>query len=580
MNTPLSSPHSQSEGRTGPIRWLFALWMVLALTGAQTAAANAPDLVAQPPTLSSPRGPIELLPVPAPDLSDTEAEVQEAIRTHRAALARLLAQPGPDLHELAEAYGKLGAFYQAHNIYGPAQPSYLNAERLAPDNFRWPYLLGYLGQQTAQLDLAEKAFLRALKLRPDDGPARLRLAQVYVQMDRLDEAARLLERPFSDPAMAAAVAFEKGKIALSERHYEDAVRYLEAALKAQPLANRIHYPLAMAYRALGQVDRAKGHFAEFGNGKPSIPDPVVEALDTLMRGGYTQLHRGVVSVQKGEYDQAVEAFAAALKADPDNVNIRVSLARTLYLAGRREAADREFAEALRRDPDHVLANFLSGVLLQAQGREEAALAHYRRVLKQVPDHSGAHHFLAHLLMKQGHYAQAAKHYAASLRKSPRDYPALFMEAMALYRAGAPQTRVKALLEQGVSEHPDKWMFSYALARLLAASPDDQVRDGERALELARKLYDQNPGFQNAEALALAFAEVGDYKKAVELENYAIVSAVMAGAMDQVPEMQALLARFNAGRPGRQPFHKDEPFFRPPPFDPTTPIRDYPTGDFY
>jgi tetratricopeptide (TPR) repeat protein len=299
-----------------------------------------------------------------------------------------------------------------------------------------------------------------------------------------------------------------------------------------------------------------------------------------MRGGYTQLHRGVQAVQKGEYAVAVEAFAQALKTEPDNANLRVSLARSLYLAGDQEAGRRELEAALERDPDHVLANFLLAVLLLEDGEDQSALAHLEKVLALQPEHAGGHHYLGHLSMDQGRYAEAARHYAASLRNSPRDHPALFMQAMALYRADAPQTRVKALLEAGVAEHPDKWMFSYALARLLAASPDGQVRDGKRALELAQRLYDRFPGFQNAEALAMAHAELGDYKQAIGMQNYAIANAVFMGALDQVPAMEQTLARFRQDRPARRPFYENDPFFRAPPFDPSGPIRDYPTRNPY
>lgn len=556
-----------------------ALALVLVL-GAPLGSAQAAEGLAQAIRIPTAAGVVPLEPVPEANISGTEPEVQEVLQDHRRALMALLGAPQPDPDELAEAYGKLGALYQAHNIYRPAEACYLNAERLAPGNLRWPYLLGYLGQQTSRLDLAEAALRRALKIDPDNEPARLRLAQVYIELNRPRDAEPLLERPFQEPGMEAAVRFAQGQIALAQRDYARAVTLLEAALKAQPLANRIHYPLGMAYRGLGEVDRAKEHFSEYGNGKPRFPDPMVEQLDSLMRGGYTQLHRGVQAVQKGEYPVAVEAFAQALKTEPDNANLRVSLARSLYLAGEHEAGRRELEAALKRDPDHVLAHFLLAVLLLEDGDEQAARAHLDKVLALEPEHAGAHHYLAHLLMDQGRYAEAARHYGASLRNSPRDYPALFMQAMALYRAGAPQTRVKVLLEAGVAEHPDKWMFSYALARLLAASPDPQVRNGTRALELAQRLYDRYPGFQNAEAVAMAHAELGDYQKAVGMQNYAIANATFMGALSQVPAMERTLERFKQGQPARTPFYDDDPFFRAPPFNPDGPMRDYPTGNPY
>jgi tetratricopeptide (TPR) repeat protein len=559
----------------------LALAMGLALSAPPgSTEPQAGDRPGQTIRIQTPKGTVDMCPVPEADISGTEPEVQEVLQDHRKVLKALLGAPQPDLGELAVAYGKLGTLYQAHNIYRPAESCYRNAERLAPETLRWPYLLGYLGQQTSRLDLAEEALRRALAIDPGDEPTRLRLAQVYIELNQPQDAEPLLNRPFVDPGMVAAVRFAQGQIALARRHYAQAVTLLEAALKAQPLADRIHYPLGLAYRALGDVNRAKGHFTEYGNGTPGFPDPMVEQLDTLMRGGYTQLHRGVQAVQKGEYAVAVEAFTQALKTEPDNANLRVSLARSLYLAGDEEAGRREFEAALERDPNHVLANFLLGLLLLKDGDDQAAQSNFQRVLTLEPEHAGAHHYLGHLSMNQGRYAEAARHYAASVRNSPRDYPALFMQAMALYRAGAPQTRVKDLLEVGVAEHPDKWMFSYALARLLAASPDGQVRNGRRALALAQGLYDRFPGFQNAEALAMAHAELGDYEKALGMEHYAIANATLLGALGQVPAMEQTLERFRQDQPARTPFYEDDPFFRAPPFSPSGPVRDYPARDPY
>ncbi|MBC7854082.1 MAG: hypothetical protein IAF94_11655, partial [Pirellulaceae bacterium] len=42
----------------------------------------------------------------------------------------------------AAAWGDLGAVYFAHNFEPQAQGCFRNAERLAPGDYRWPYLLG------------------------------------------------------------------------------------------------------------------------------------------------------------------------------------------------------------------------------------------------------------------------------------------------------------------------------------------------------------------------------------------------------------------------------------------------------
>jgi hypothetical protein len=62
-------------------------------------------------------------------------------------------------------------------------------------------------------------------------------------------------------------------------------------------------------------------------------------------------------------------------------------------------------------------------------------------------------------------------------------------------------------------HPDDPQLRHALARLLAAAPDDQVRDGARALSLAQGLLATDSTTELGETLAMAYAEVGSFPQA-------------------------------------------------------------------
>ena len=55
----------------------------------------------------------------------------------------------------------------------------------------------------------------------------------------------------------------------------------------------------------------------------------------------------------------------------------------------------------------------------------------------------------------------------------------------------------------------------ALALIYASSPDDKYRDGKKAVEFGKKAVDQAPkDYWVREALAAAYAEAGDFDKAV------------------------------------------------------------------
>lgn len=87
-----------------------------------------------------------------------------------------------------------------------------------------------------------------------------------------------------------------------------------------------------------------------------------------------------------------------------------------------------------------------------------------------------------------------------------------------------------------------------LAWLLATCPDDSIRDGKRAVELAEKAYAASPGIATADTLAAAYAEVGDFTKAIETQNKVIVLARRFGDPEE-PHL-VRLAEYEAGQPHR------------------------------
>ena len=318
----------------------------------------------------------------------------------------------------------------------------------------------------------------------------------------------------------------------------------------------------------------------WGGARRSLPDPELERLDQLAGGVRTLLFQAIASVHSGQHRQAVESFRQALAEAPDNVNARVSLARSLYLIGEREASRAELEQALARDPDHALAHFFLGVWHTANNDPPAAEAQFRACLDLEPSHSGAHHFLANGLMQRGDYAAAARHYGLAADADPDNAPARALAAAAALRAGRPHIEVRAELEQGLARHPDDQTMQYLLARLLAASPEAEVRDGTRALAIAEPLYQRQYLLEHAETLAMAQAETERYAEAAALQERVLGAAAGAGRFFELPRLQAELGAYREETPWREPFAPMDPVFQPSPLDPAGVFREYPTTAAY
>jgi tetratricopeptide (TPR) repeat protein len=114
------------------------------------------------------RGPARnLLPVSLPDLVRVDSAVQQQARERHASLTKALADRQASAADLARAYGDFGMLLHAAEYYEAAEPCYLNAQALAPEEPRWPYYLGHLHQRKGETDKAERAFKRVLEIRAD-----------------------------------------------------------------------------------------------------------------------------------------------------------------------------------------------------------------------------------------------------------------------------------------------------------------------------------------------------------------------------------------------------------------------------
>jgi hypothetical protein len=101
------------------------------------------------------------------------------------------------------------------------------------------------------------------------------------------------------------------------------------------------------------------------------------------------------------------------------------------------------------------------------------------------------------------------------------------------------------------------LFSHALARLLAAAPDDRVRDGRRAMKLVDDLLKQQQSIELGETSAMTLAELGQYKQAAAVQRDVMTAAERAGLRDVVRHMSENLRLYERGQPCRTPFAQDE-----------------------
>ncbi|MEQ1807349.1 MAG: hypothetical protein ABL900_18370, partial [Burkholderiaceae bacterium] len=119
---------------------------------------------------------------------------------------------------------------------------------------------------------------------------------------------------------------------------------------------------------------------------------------------------------------------------------------------------------------------------------------------------------------------------------------------------------RAELERGVAADPEHAGAANALARLLATSADPGVRDGRRALALARALRERTNSAEVGQTFAMALAQAGDFNGAVQVQQQIIATLARGSATPQF--LQDNLARYAQRQPARAAWPADDPIFKP------------------
>lgn len=511
----------------------------------------------------SQRPPLEALALPS--LSRLDPAVRTEIERRKARVEELLALETTEAAELAQVYGGLGRILDAHELSGAASLCYTNASRLEPREFTWPYLQGQLALATGvagSAEVADRAFAQALAISPDQPLALVGAARAAALVGDWKKSRELAQRALGrDPGLALAWTV-LGSAQLAGGDAPGAVTSFRRAVQLQPGATRIHGQLATALARIGDSAGSQAEERLRGEGIVAIDDPWLQQVADERRDAVGRRAAGERLFFAGDFAHALVEFEAAVAAAPDDPESRIGLGSALARSGRWPEAADQYREALRRAPDHALANFNLAVavqqLAQATGgahrksAQEEALEHYRAALRADPGLEDARLNMAHLLRRMSRCSEAEAEYSGLLARSPARAAAASGLAACSARRGDYAGSL-AVADRGLQAAPGNSSLQLTRARLLAAAPDDRVRNGAEALSTAQALVAAGTSPLAVETAAMALAETGAFAAAVAGQEAAITAAEAANfSPAAMARLRGNLERYRRGEPCRDP----------------------------
>ncbi|MGH7805683.1 MAG: tetratricopeptide repeat protein, partial [Candidatus Binatia bacterium] len=374
-----------------------------------------------------------------------------------------------------------------------------------------------------------------------------------------------------EPGLVVAVA-GLGEVALARRQYPEAVRLLEEARAKQPEATQIQQALGLAYRGLGKLDLAKRHLsaAKAPNHERiqiSVPDPLMRVMFGLQQSSQNNYLRAQKSLKAGRTEEALDWFRRSIEADPQAVGPRLAFGMTLFDLDRREEGLKVLRDAVAVAPNDPRVHAKLGEALHRGKESQAAEEELRKALALDPHATRTRVHLALLLEQTNRVDEALREYAQASADDSSRRGARFLRSSLLLRGGRYR-EARETLEEDLRRDPQAPGIRLMLARLLAASPDASVRDGQRALDVARAGTVGEKASQAgaaaapapskrrrisvalAETLAMSYAEIGRFDEAVAWQR-AAVTAATAGTKSGAPWTQARLTLYEAGKPCRE-----------------------------
>jgi tetratricopeptide (TPR) repeat protein len=299
--------------------------------------------------------------------------------------------------------------------------------------------------------------------------------------------------------------------------------------------------------------------------------------------------KAIVLARLKKFDQAMAAIDKARKLRPDSIMPLLQRARINASQDNLKAALADLDQALSMMPDNVTALLMRASIYQSQGNKGKAMVDVDRVMKLKPDLPDAIRTRALLLADDRRFDEAIGElerlrklspkdpltlmqlgllysvqkqtaktidaYTALLAESPKEWQALRGRGDA-YLSDGRQAEAIADYENAIKLKPKDYGIINNLAWVLATSPNDKLRNGRRARELATQAC-QVTEYKLAyilSTLAAAYAEMGDFETAVKWSTKAVE---LSGKAER-DSLKKELESYRAKKPWREAATEGEP----------------------
>lgn len=262
--------------------------------------------------------------------------------------------------------------------------------------------------------------------------------------------------------------------------------------------------------------------------------------------------QAMVRHREGDTAAALADLEALVAEEPSNLVARKGLAAIFAETWKPEQATAVYERGLELDlpvADKRQFHFQLAELHWRSGKRQLAIRQWRRAVDLDPASSAAHTVLANGLQLFGERGEAREHFARAVELDPKNATAWLSET-SLWILDSEFRPARQRLEAALRHYPDHAGLTHTLARLLATCSDSAVRDGRRALDLARTAFSLEGSLDHAETVAMALAELGHFEEAIKWQQGLMQRATVSGDQALLRRLATRLRLYENRRPVR------------------------------
>ena len=302
----------------------------------------------------------------------------------------------------------------------------------------------------------------------------------------------------------------------------------------------------MAYSNLGSLLSDRGDTTE------AITN-FQKALELWPNQSKDHNNLGNTLMQEGRITEAMHEFQTALKISPDNADAESNIGAALLQHGETTEAISYLRKAIEKAPRHAQAHLNLGNALLQNGDTDSAITEYEKTLTLPFDHAESHYSIANALRKKGDVQAAIDHYHQAIQIRPDYADAHNNLGNALRQLGRVE-EAEHEYQAALDSSPNLLLAQNNLAWLLATAADPRLRNGAKAVQLAEQAVVATDGNDPVllHTLAAAYAEKGEFDKAIGAARDALAIADEKGITSLSESLRSKIALFESNSPFHEP----------------------------